>query len=61
MKQVALQRFLKKHKDVYRTITTAKIEVFVALIRSFQPLISLTNFTKNPNIGAMAVLSATIE
>ena len=37
------------------TIATAKMELFVALVRSFQPL---TNFTKNPNIGAMGVLNA---
>ena len=47
--------FLKKHKDVSRTIMTAEIELFVALVSSFQ---TLTNFTKNPNVGAMGVLNA---
>ena len=46
MKQVALG-FLNKKKDidVSRTIATAKMELFVALVRSFQPL---ANFTKTP-------------
>ena len=39
------------------TIGTAKTEYFVAL-GSFQPL---TNFIKNPNIGAMAVLNVLLE
>ena len=34
------------------------MELFVALISSFQPL---TNFTKNPNIGAMGVLNMPLE
>ena len=50
MKQVALEDFLKKHRDVSRTIVTSKMEVFVALVISFQPL---TNFKNNPNTGAM--------
>ena len=46
-----LGRFSEKtHKDVSRTIATTKIELFVALVSSFQPL---TDFTENPNIGAM--------
>ena len=53
MKQVALEGFLKKHRDLSRTIATAKMELFVALVRSFHPL---PNFTKNPNIGDMGVL-----
>ena len=36
------------------TIATSKMELFVALLSSFQ---LLTNFTKNPNIGAMGVLN----
>ena len=55
MKQVALKSFLKKHRDVSRTIATTKMEFFVALVSSFQ---LLTNFTKNPNIGAMGFLNA---
>ena len=51
MKQVALEDFLKKHRDVSRTIATAKMELFVALVRSFQ----------NPNIGAMGALNAPLE
>ena len=45
MKQVALEGFLKKHRDVSRTIATAKMELFVALVSSLQPLI---NFKKEP-------------
>ena len=61
MKQVALEGFLKKknkHKNVSRTIPTVKVELLVALIRSFQPL---TSFTKNPNIDPMGVLNAPLE
>ena len=58
MKQVALEGFLKKHKDVSRTIRTAKTDLFVALVSSFQ---LLTNFKKNPNIGAMEVLKVPLE
>ena len=39
MKQVA-------YRDVSMTIETAKMELFVALVSNFQPLL---NFTKNPN------------
>ena len=53
MKQVALEGFLKKHRDVSRTIATATMGLFVALVSSLQPLIT---FTKNLNIGAMGVL-----
>ena len=45
-------------KQISRTIARAKMELFVALVSSFQPL---TNFTKNPNIDAMGVLNAPIE
>ena len=65
MKQVALEGFLKKqtnqtnkNKDVPRNIATAKVELFVALVSSFQPLIS---FTKNYNISAMGVLNVPLE
>ena len=58
MKQVALEGFLKKHRDVSMTIATSKMELFVSLVSSFQPL---TNFTKNPNIGAIGVLNALIQ
>ena len=34
------------------------MELFVTLVSSFQPL---TNFTKNPNLGAMGVLNAPLE
>ena len=57
MKWVALEGFLKKQRDVFRTIATAKMEFFVALVSSFQPL---TNFTKNFNIGAMGVLNVSL-
>ena len=46
---VALEAFRKKHKDVSRTIATAKMETFSELVSTFQPL---NNFTKNPIIGA---------
>ena len=36
----------------------AKMELFVALVSSFQ---LLTHFTKNPNIGAMGFLNAPLE
>ena len=58
MRQFVLEEFLKKHRDLSRTITAAKIKLFVSLISSFQPL---TNFTKNSNIGAMRVLNAPLE
>ena len=47
-----------KKTQISRTIARAKMELFVALVSSFQPL---TNFTKNPNIDAMGVLNAPIE
>ena len=50
--------FQKKQKDVSRTIATAKMELFVALVSSFHPL---TNFTENPNIGAVGVLHTPLE
>ena len=53
MKQVALEGFLK-NTDISKTIATTKMELFVALVSSFQ---LLTNFTKNPNKGAMGVLN----
>ena len=58
MKQVALKGFPKKYRDVSRTIVTAKTELFVASVSSFQPL---TSFTKNPYIGATGVLNAPLE
>ena len=59
MKQVVLEGFLKKnHRDVSRTIATSKVELFVALVSSFQPL---TNLTKNLNIVAIGVLNAPLE
>ena len=58
MKLVALEGFLEKHRDVSRTIVTAKMELLLTLVSSFQPL---TNFTKNPNIGAMGILNAPVE
>ena len=57
MKQVALKVFLKKHRDVSRTIATVKMK-FVGLVSSFQ---ALTNFTEKPNIDAMRVLNAPLE
>ena len=54
MKQVTLEGFLKKHRDISRTITKSNMELFVALVISFQPL---TNFTMNLNIDGMGVLN----
>ena len=34
------------------------MELFVAIVSSFQPL---TNFTKNPNVDAVGVLNAPLE
>ena len=58
MKKGALKSFLKKYGHVFRTISTAKMEFFVALLRSFQPL---TNFTMKPNIVAIEVLNVPLE
>ena len=58
MKQVALQGFLEKRRDISRTVATPKMELFVALVSGFQPL---TNFTKNPNVGAMGVLNENLQ
>ena len=58
MKQATLEGFLEKHRNVSRTMATAKMELFVALVSSFQ---SPTNFIYNPNIGAMGVLNAPLE
>ena len=51
-------RLSEKHKDVSQTIATFKMVFFVALVRSFQ---SLTNFSRNHNIGAIGVLNVPIE
>ena len=54
-----IERFSeKKSRDISRTIETSKVELFVALVISVQPL---TSFTKNSNIGAMGVLNALLE
>ena len=58
MKQVTLEGFLKKHRDISRTIAAAKMEIFVALVSIFQPV---TNFTKNSSIGVVGVLNAMLE
>ena len=57
-KQVALEGFLKKYRDVPRTIARARMGFFMELVSCIQPL---TNFTKNPNIGAMGVVNAPLE
>ena len=56
MKHVAWEGFLKKRRDVSRTIVAAKMELFVALVSK-----PLTNFKKNSNIGATGVLKAPLE
>ena len=47
-----------KHKDVSEIIATAKMELFLALVSSNQPL---TSFTKSSKKGAMGVLNAPLE
>ena len=37
-----IKSFLKKQRDVFRTIATTKIELFVALVSRFQPLTYFT-------------------
>ena len=58
MRQVALEGFQEKYRDVSRTIARARMGFLVELVSSFQ---LLTNFTKNPNIGAMGVVNAPLE
>ena len=58
MKQMALEDFLKKHRDVSKTIATSKMELFLALVINFQ---TLTNFIKNPNISPMGILNAPLK
>ena len=56
---VTLEGFLKKiHKVVSKTIATAKLELFVTLFSSFQPL---ADFTKNLNMNAMVVLNVPLQ
>ena len=56
---VTSEGFLKKiHRDVSKTIATAKLELFVALFSSFQ---LLTDFTKNLNMNAIVVLNVPLE
>ena len=63
MKQIAsygyIGRFSKKiHRDVSKSTATPKLELFLALFNSFQPL---SDFTKNLNINAMVVLNVPLE
>ena len=58
MEQLESEGFLKKHRDLSRTIATAKMDLFVALVSSFQPL---SNFTKNANNGAKGILNASLK
>ena len=51
-------RFSEKHRYVSSTIATAKMELSMALVVSFQ---TLTNFTKNTNIAATGVLNSPLE
>ena len=53
-----IRKISEKHRDASWDIVTAKMELFVALVSSFQ---SLNNFTKKPNVGAMGVLNAPLE
>ena len=43
---------------ILRIITTSKMDLVITLVVSFQ---SLTNFTKNPNIGVMEVLNVPLK
>ena len=47
-----------KNTDLSRTIATAKMDLFVALVCSFQPL---SNFTKNASNGAMGILNVSLK
>ena len=58
MEQLESEGFLKKHRDLSRTIATATMDLFVALVSSFQPL---SNFTKNANNDAMGILNASLK
>ena len=58
MKHNEFKGFLKKHRDAYSAIVTVKMELFVALPSSFQPL---TNFTKVPSMCAMGALNEPLE
>ena len=40
MEQVAFEGFLKKHRDVSRTVATAKMGFFVALVAFSRKIIS---------------------
>ena len=58
MKHVAMEGFLKRHRNVSMAIEISKMEIFLVLVNGSQPL---TNFTKKPNIGAMGVPNAPLE
>ena len=58
MKKFALKGFLKNNIDVSRTITATKMEFFVALVITFQPL---SNFSKNTKIGTMDALNTSLD
>ena len=51
-------QLLVEYGDIYGTIATAKMELSLCGISSFQPL---SNFARNPNIGAMGVLNALLN
>ena len=50
--------FSGKYRDVSRSIAIAKVEFFVALVSSLQPL---TSFTMSPSRGAMSILNSPLE
>ena len=54
LKQVALEGFLKKHKYISSAIVTAKIELFVALVSTFQPLTNFTGYIRGSWIALQA-------
>ena len=58
MKQVILESFLKSYKYVSRITATSKMELYVALVISFQPL---TNSTMNLSIVATGILNASLD
>ena len=58
MISVIVEIKFQRNKRLLFKNTSANMELFLALVSRFQPLI---NFTKNPNRGAIGVLNAPLE
>ena len=61
MKQIALEGFLKKHRNISRTSAKVKIELLVALVCILVALVCSLFVTKNLNVGAIGVLNTPLE